>query len=255
MTQNTTEEGAADARILVVDDEAAILRFLETILNSVKFSVYKAENGQLAITAAATFRPDLILLDLSLPDMDGIEVIRRIREWSQVPIIILSVRDREDDKVMALDTGADDYLCKPFGAGELLARIRAALRRSLQDSPDSIFSVGDLKVDLVHRKVVSAGSEIQLTPTEYDLLRLLVTNAGKVLTHRQICRQIWGVGYIEQSHVLRVNISNLRRKIEKDSSRPLYIVTEVGVGYRLKNDIPRDKAIATESQQGERFTR
>ncbi len=241
---NTIDEKTAGFRILVVDDETAILRFLETILNSVEFSVYKAENGRLAITAAATFRPELILLDLGLPDMDGIEVIKRIREWSKVPIIVLSVREREDDKVMALDAGADDYLTKPFGAGELLARIRAALRRSLQSVPESVYSTGDLVVDLVHRKVLMAGFEIQLTPTEYDLLRLLVTNAGKVLTHRQICRQIWGIGYVEQSHVLRVNISNLRRKIEKDSSRPCYIITEVGVGYRLKDDIPKDTGTA-----------
>ena len=240
---NTTDDKTNDIRVLVVDDETAILRFLEAILNSAEFSVYKAENGRLAITAAATFRPDLILLDLGLPDMDGVEVIRRIREWSKVPIIVLSVRDREDDKVMALDAGADDYLTKPFGAGELLARIRAALRRSLQDITESVYNNGDLEVDLVHRKVVLAGLEIQLTPTEYDLLRLLVINAGKVLTHRQICRQIWGVGYVEQSHVLRVNISNLRRKIEKDSSRPRYIVTEVGVGYRLKGESPKDIGI------------
>ncbi len=244
MANNTSDDKTVDVRILVVDDEAAILRMLETILNSVEFSVYKAENGRLAITAAATFRPDLILLDLGLPDMDGIEVIKRIREWSKVPIIVLSVREREDDKVMALDVGADDYLTKPFGAGELLARIRATLRRSLQSVPESIYSTGDLVVDLVHRKVLMAGFEIQLTPTEYDLLRLLVINAGKVLTHRQICRQIWGIGYVEQSHVLRVNISNLRRKIEKDSSRPRYIITEVGVGYRLKDDIPTDTGTA-----------
>lgn len=240
---HTTDDKTNDIRILVVDDETAILRFLETILNSVEFSVYKAENGRLAITAAATFRPDLILLDLGLPDMDGIEVIRRIREWSKVPIIVLSVRDREDDKVLALDAGADDYLTKPFGAGELLARIRATLRRSLRDTTESVYNNGELEVDLVHRKVVLAGLEIQLTPTEYDLLRLLVTNAGKVLTHRQICRQIWGVGYVEQSHVLRVNISNLRRKIEKDSSRPRYIITEVGVGYRLQGESPKDIGI------------
>lgn len=236
---NSGDGKTADLRILVVDDEAAILRFLETILHSAEFTVYKAENGRLAITGAAAFRPDLILLDLGLPDIDGVEVIKRIREWSTVPIIVLSVREREDDKVMALDAGADDYLTKPFGAGELLARIRAALRRSLRTIPETVFSTGDLEVDLVQRKVVLAGRELQLTPTEYDLLRLLVTNAGKVLTHRQICRQIWGVGYAEQTHVLRVNISNLRRKIETDSSRPRYIITEVGVGYRLKDDVPK----------------
>jgi two-component system, OmpR family, KDP operon response regulator KdpE len=234
------DKSAAGVRILVVDDEAAILRFLKTVLDSEEFSVYKAENGRLAIAAAAAVRPDLILLDLGLPDMDGIEVIKRIREWSKVPIIILSVREREDDKVTALDAGADDYLTKPFGVGELLARIRVALRRALREAPAPVYRVEDLEVDLVHRRVLLAGAEVQLTPTEYDLLKILVTNAGKVLTHRQILRQIWGAGYVEQPHVLRVNISNLRHKIEKDPSRPRYIVTEVGVGYRLKADFPEN---------------
>jgi two-component system KDP operon response regulator KdpE len=239
------DKGTAGIRILLVDDEAAILRFLKTVLDSEEFCVYKAENGRLAIAAAAAVRPDLILLDLGLPDMDGIEVIKRIREWSKVPIIVLSVREREDDKVAALDAGADDYLTKPFGVGELLARIRVALRRALQQVPAPIYKIDDLEVDLVHRRVTLAGGEIQLTPTEYDLLRLLVTNAGKVLTHRQILRQIWGAGYVEQPHVLRVNISNLRHKIEKDSSRPRYIVTEVGVGYRLKADFPENAGTKT----------
>ena len=230
---------AAGTRILLVDDEAAILRFLKTVLDSAEFSVYQAENGRLAIAATVAVRPDLILLDLGLPDMDGIEVVRRIREWSKVPIIVLSVREREDDKVMALDAGADDYLTKPFGVGELLARIRVALRRALQQAAEPVYKIDDLEVDLVHRRVLVAGVEIQLTPTEYDLLRLLVTNAGKVLTHRHILKQIWGSGYLEQPHVLRVNISNLRHKIEKDASRPRYIVTEVGVGYRLKADFPK----------------
>jgi two-component system, OmpR family, KDP operon response regulator KdpE len=242
---STNDNKTACVRILLVDDEAAILRFLKTVLDSEEFCVYKAENGRLAIAAAAAVRPDLILLDLGLPDMDGIEVIKRIREWSKVPIIVLSVREREDDKVTALDAGADDYLTKPFGVGELLARIRVALRRALQQVPAPVYKIDDLEVDLVRRRVLLAGVEIQLTPTEYDLLRLLVTNAGKVLTHRQILRQIWGAGYVEQPHVLRVNISNLRRKIEKDSSRPRYIVTEVGVGYRLKADFPENAGINT----------
>ena len=240
-----SDKGTTGVRILLVDDEAAILRFLKTVLDSAEFCVYKAENGRLAIAAAAAVRPDLILLDLGLPDMDGIEVIKRIREWSKVPIIVLSVREREDDKVTALDAGADDYLTKPFGVSELLARIRVALRRALQQVPAPVYKIDDLEVDLVHRRVLLSGSEIQLTPTEYDLLRLLVTNAGKVLTHRQILRQIWGAGYVEQPHVLRVNISNLRHKIEKDSSRPRYIVTEVGVGYRLKADFPENAGTNT----------
>jgi two-component system, OmpR family, KDP operon response regulator KdpE len=242
---STNDNKTACVRILLVDDEAAILRFLKTVLDSAEFCVYKAENGRLAIAAAAAVRPDLILLDLGLPDIDGIEVIRRIREWSKVPIIVLSVREREDDKVTALDAGADDYLTKPFGVGELLARIRAALRRALQTVPAPVYKIEDLEVDLVRRRVLVAGVETQLTPTEYDLLRVLVTNAGKVLTHRQILRQIWGAGYVEQPHVLRVNISNLRRKIEKDSSRPRYIITEVGVGYRLKADFPENTGTNT----------
>ena len=223
-------------RILVVDDEAAIRRFLHTILKAEEFSLHQAENGHAALAAAATVRPDIILLDLGLPDLDGVEVIRRIREWSTVPIIVLSVREREDDKVKALDAGADDYLTKPFGMGELLARIRAALRRSVQQVPEPVFTSGDLEVDLARRRVVVRGDDIQLTPTEYDLLRLLVTHAGRVLTHSQILKQIWGIAYLEQPHVLRVNISNLRHKIEADPSRPRHIVTEPGVGYRLREE-------------------
>jgi two-component system, OmpR family, KDP operon response regulator KdpE len=223
-------------RILVVDDELPIQRFLKTALDSGEFSLHQAETGHTALAAAVAIRPDIILLDLGLPDMDGVEVIERIREWSQVPIIVLSVRDREDDKVKALDAGADDYLSKPFGVGELLARIRAALRRSLQEAPEPLYRIDDLEVDLTRRRVSARGEEVQLTPTEYELLRLFVTHAGKVLTHSQILRQIWGVGYVEQPHVLRVNISNLRRKIERDPSRPSYILTEPGVGYRLRTE-------------------
>ncbi|HTY20657.1 MAG TPA: response regulator [Geobacteraceae bacterium] len=223
-------------RILVVDDEPSIQRFLKTALDTGEFSLHQAENGHSALAAAAALRPDIILLDLGLPDLDGIEVIRRIREWSEVPIIVLSVREGEDDKVMSLDAGADDYLTKPFGIGELLARIKAALRRSLREAPEPVFNREGLEVDLTRRRVSVDGVELQLTPTEYELLRLLVTHAGKVLTHSQILRRIWGVAYLEQPHVLRVNISNLRHKIEKDPSRPRYILTEPGVGYRLRTD-------------------
>lgn len=223
-------------RILIVDDEAAIQRFLRTALDTGEFSLHQAENGHAAMAAAVAAKPDIILLDLGLPDMDGVEVIERIREWSQVPIIVLSVREREDDKVKALDAGADDYLTKPFGVGELLARIRVALRRSLQQTPEPVFRIDELEVDLPRRRVLVRNEEVQLTPTEYDLLRLLVTHAGKVLTHGQILKQIWGLAYVEQPHVLRVNISNLRHKIESDPSRPRYILTEPGVGYRLKAD-------------------
>lgn len=221
-------------RILIVDDEPAIRRFLHTVLDTGEFSVHEADNGHAALAAAAVLKPGVILLDLGLPDMDGVEVIRRLREWSQVPIIVLSVREREEEKVRALDAGADDYLTKPFGVAELLARIRAALRRSLQQSPEPVYRIEELEVDLSRRRVVVRGREVQLTPTEYELLRLLVIHAGKVLTHSQILSRIWGVAYVEQPHVLRVNISNLRRKIEADASTPRYIITEPGVGYRLR---------------------
>ena len=221
-------------RVLVVDDEKAIQRFLKNALSSAEFSVHVAENGKEALAAAVAIRPDLIILDLGLPDMDGVEVLRRLREWTQVPIIILSVRDREDEKVTALDSGADDYVTKPFGIGELLARMRVALRKSIQQSPEPVYKVDGLEVDLEHRRVFVQGNEVQLTATEYDLLRLLVTHAGKVLTHNQILRQMWGPAYMEQPHLLRVNISNLRRKIEPKPNRPRYILTELGVGYRLK---------------------
>ncbi|MFH1028831.1 MAG: response regulator [Pseudomonadota bacterium] len=220
-------------RILIIDDELAIRRFLHTILSSEDFSLHEAENGHAGLSAAAAFKPDIILLDLGLPDLDGIEVITRLREWSQVPIIVLSVREHENDKVAALNAGADDYLTKPFGVGELLARIRAALRRSLQEVPEPIYTSNDLQVDLTRRLVTIHGEEVSLTPTEYDILRLMVTHAGKVLTHSQILKQVWGIAYLEQPHVLRVNISNLRRKIEADPSRPRHIITEPGVGYRL----------------------
>jgi two-component system KDP operon response regulator KdpE len=221
-------------RVLVVDDEKAIQRFLKNALSSAEFSVHVAENGKEALAAAVAIRPDLIILDLGLPDMDGVEVLRRLREWTQVPIIILSVRDREDEKVTALDSGADDYLTKPFGIGELLARMRVALRKSIPQSPEPVYKVDGLEVDLEHRRVFVQGNEVQLTATEYDLLRLLVNHAGKVLTHNQILRQMWGPAYTEQPHLLRVNISNLRRKIEPEPNRPRYILTELGVGYRLK---------------------
>ena len=223
-------------RVLVVDDEVTILRFLRSVLDTGEFSLYQAENGHGALAAAAALRPDIILLDLGLPDMDGVEVIKRIREWSQVPIIVLSVRDGEDNKVGALDAGADDYLIKPFGVAELQARIRVSLRRSLQQAPEPVFRYCDLEVDLARRRVLVRGEEVQLTPTEYELLRLLVSHAGKVLTHGQILRHIWGAAHADQQNVLRVNISHLRQKIEEDPSRPSHIVTELGVGYRLRSD-------------------
>ncbi len=221
-------------RSLVIDDEAAIRRYLRIALNTEEFSIHEAEDGHSALASAVAVRPDLVILDLGLPDMDGVEVLRRIREWSEVPVIILSVRDREDDKIKALDAGADDYLTKPFGTGELLARIRASMRRSRHAAPEPVYTIDELVVDLARRRVTVLDREIQLTPTEYELLRLLVVQEGKVLTHRQILQKIWGSAHLEQPNILRVTMSNLRRKIEEDASRPKYILTELGVGYRMK---------------------
>jgi two-component system, OmpR family, KDP operon response regulator KdpE len=221
-------------RVLVVDDEQAILRFLRVALESQGYTVFEAATGQEALSDAVSHKPDLIVLDLGLPDIDGVEVTRLLRQWTQIPIIILSVRGSESDKIAALDAGADDYLTKPFGVGELLARLRAALRRTAQPKGEPIFTCGDLKVDLTKRLVTVAGREVQLTPNEYDLLRILVAHAGKVLTHRQMLREVWGTGYDQEFHILHVNISNLRRKIEPDPARPQFIITEPGVGYRLR---------------------
>ena len=222
-------------RVLVVDDEPAIRRFLCTSLAAHDYSVFEAANGQEALAAVLAHRPDLVILDLGLPDLDGIEVTRLLREWSAVPIIILTVQEQETAKITALDAGADDYVTKPFGMGELLARMRVALRRSTSPGAEPIFSTGELTVDLARRLVTVGEREVQLTPTEYDLLRVLVTHAGKVLTHRQLLRQVWGVAYQEETHLLRVNMSNLRHKLEPDASLPKFIVTEPGVGYRLRD--------------------
>jgi two-component system KDP operon response regulator KdpE len=224
-------------RILVVDDEQAIRRFLHTSLTANGYLVFEAKTGSEAIAAVISHRPDIIILDLGLPDMEGVEVTRRLREWTQIPIIILSVQDQEANKIAALDAGADDYLTKPFGVGELLARMRVAVRRATSPEAEPVFTSGDLTVDLSHRRVTAGGQELQLTPTEYDLLRILVSHAGKVLTHQQLLRQVWGRGYEEEAHLLRVNISNLRRKLEQDPARPRHIITEPGVGYRLQVEL------------------
>lgn len=220
-------------RILIVDDERPIRRFLSALLNG-HYTLFEAASGEEALHAAATERPEVILLDLGLPDLDGVEVTRRLREWTQIPIIIVSVREQEADKIAALDAGADDYLTKPFGAGELMARLRVALRRSAQEAGEPVFESEGLSVDLNTRAVTLNGETITLTPTEYDLLKLLIKHAGKVLTHRQLLRSVWGNSYESETHILQVNISNLRRKIEADPARPTHIITEPGVGYRLK---------------------
>jgi two-component system KDP operon response regulator KdpE len=228
MTQKT------NLRILVVDDERAIRRFLRTSLQAYGYTIYEATSGEEALIEMAAKRPDLVILDIGLPGKNGVEITKELREWSNVPILILSVQDQEKDKIAALDAGADDYLAKPFGLGELMARMRVAMRHANKQSNEPVFETGDLRVDLAKRIVKLREREIALTPTEYDLLRILVQEAGKVLTHRQIIHSLWGDAYQSESHLLRVNISNLRKKIEPDPSRPIYIVTESGVGYRLK---------------------
>ncbi len=223
-------------RVLVVDDENSIRRYLRAALSAQGFAIYEASNGQEAINGVVSYHPDLIILDLGLPDFDGIEVTRQLREWSQTPIIILSVREAENDKIAALDAGADDYLTKPFGTGELMARMRVVLRRKAAQPDEPILKIDNLQMDISRRQVTVDGNPISLTPHEYEILRLLLQNAGKVLTHRQLLRQVWGIAYESEMHILRVNISNLRRKIEPDPARPKYITTEPGVGYRLRTD-------------------
>ncbi len=221
-------------KILVVDDERPIRRFLNASLGS-RYSILEAENGNDAIKMAAMNRPEIIILDLGLPDIDGTEVTRRLREWTNIPIIVISVRDSEEDKVAALDAGADDYLTKPFGVSELLARIRVALRHANQPQEESaIFQNDDLLVDFAKREVRVGDSPITLTPTEYNILRTLVAHVGKVLTHQHLIREVWGGNYEVNSHLLRVNVSNLRRKIESNPLQPRHIITEPGVGYRFK---------------------
>ncbi|MGA3175369.1 MAG: response regulator [Syntrophorhabdales bacterium] len=221
------------ARILIVDDEKQIRRMLRTALTSCGYDISEASSGQEGLSQAAIFHPDLIILDLGLPDLDGTEVIKRLREWAQVPIIILSVREHETDKIKALDAGADDYITKPFGMGELLARIRVALRHVAKTEDEPVLTFGELTLDLARRNVSLKGTEIKLTPIEYEILKYLALKAGRVVTHTQLLRAIWGSNYQDQTHYLRIYIGHLRRKIENDSSQPAYIVTEPGVGYRL----------------------
>ena len=221
--------------VLVIEDEPPIRRFLRPSLASQGYRVVEAETGEDGLLQAATRQPDLVVLDLGLPDLDGIEVIRRLREWATVPIIVLSARGGESDKVAALDAGADDYVAKPFAVGELLARARVALRHSAQgrEPGESTFTLRHLRVDLGRRRVWLGDVEVRLTPIEYRLLAVLVRHAGKVLTHRQLLQEVWGPGQVEQTHYLRVYMANLRRKLEADPARPQLLRTEPGVGYRL----------------------
>lgn len=221
------------ARILIVDDERQIRRLLKVALTGHGYEVLEAAGGQEGLQLAVAQRPDLIILDLGLPDTDGLEVLRQLREWSAVPVIILSVREQESDKIAALDSGADDYVTKPFGMGELLARIRVALRHRAGIENEPILKFDELVIDLARRRVTVKGEEVRLTPTEYELLKNLSLHAGKVLTHRHLLRVVWGPGSESDTHYLRVYIGQLRRKIESDPSRPRHIITEPGVGYRL----------------------
>jgi two-component system, OmpR family, KDP operon response regulator KdpE len=221
-------------RVLVVDDERAIRRYLQTILNAEGYIICPVPDGEGALDESVRFHPDLIILDLGLPDMDGFEVLQRLRQHTMVPVIILSARADEEMKVRALDTGADDYLTKPFGAGELLARLRVIMRRPSQATAEPVFSVGDLTIDLPRRLVTVQGEEVHLTPTEYDLLRALVAYPGRVLSHHHLIQAVWGNSHVDGEHLLRANMSGLRRKLEADPVRPQHIITEPGVGYRLR---------------------
>jgi two-component system KDP operon response regulator KdpE len=225
--------------VLVVEDEASIRKFLRAGLEGQGFVPVEAGNGQEGITWAATRSPDLVLLDLGLPDIDGLEVIRRLREWTSIPIIVLTARGQEGDKIRALDTGADDYVTKPFSVGELLARMRVALRHRARvgtGGEESTYSVGDLAIDMARRCVTVADVEVKLTPIEYRLLTTLARHAGRVLTHQQLLRDVWGPGYTSQHHYLRVYMAQLRRKIERNPARPALLLTEPGVGYRLREE-------------------
>ena len=221
-------------RVLVVDDESQIRRFLRASLTGHDYQVVEAANGHDALQQVVAAKPDLMILDLGLPDMDGLEILKRVREWSKMPIIVLSVREREQDKIAALDAGADDYLTKPFGVGELLARMRTAMRHTLPTEQESTFQSGELRIDFARRQVWVANREIKLTPTEYEILKYLAANAGKVVTHQQLLRQVWGPAYVNEPHYVRVYVGQLRHKIETDPAQPQYILTEPGVGYRLR---------------------
>jgi len=225
------------ARVLVVDDEPQILRFLRASLGASGFEVIEAETGTAALKRAAADAPEIVVLDLGLPDMDGKDVIKSLREWSEIPIIVLSARAREAEKIEALDLGADDYVNKPFGIGELLARLRAALRHRLrQQGATPVVKAGDLKIDIARRRVTRGESDIHLTPKEFDLLKLLAQNAGKVVTHRQLLQAVWGPAHLEDTAYLRVFIGQVRRKIDAEEGTASLIENAAGVGYRLRDD-------------------
>ena len=223
--------------VLVVEDEVPMRRFIRASLQSHGYRLIEADTVREGLMLATTHVPDLILMDLGLPDGDGIALTRQLRGWSRVPIVVLSARGREEDKVHALDAGADDYLTKPFGMNELLARMRVALRHAaaVGGTPEPVLTFGPLRLDLARREVTRGGAEVHLTPTEYKLLVLFARNAGRVLTHRQILREVWGPGAVEHTHYVRVHLAELRKKIEDQPGQPKLIVTEPGVGYRLRD--------------------
>jgi two-component system KDP operon response regulator KdpE len=228
-----------EATVLLIEDEAEIRRFLRTSLPAHGYRLYEATTGADGLAQAKARNPDIILLDLGLPDVDGTEVIRQVREWSTIPILVLSAREHEQAKVAALDLGADDYVTKPFGVNELLARMRAALRHIAGppgEPAEPVFALGDLKVDLGRRQVFVSANEIHLTPIEYKLLTTLIRYAGKVMTHRQLLKEVWGPLHVEEGHYLRVYMRQLRNKLEKNPAHPRYLVTELGVGYRLRTE-------------------
>ena len=225
--------------VVLIEDEPEIRRFLRASLAGHGYRLFEAVTGAEGLQEAQSRQPDIIVLDLGLPDIDGLEVIRRLREWTGVPIIVLSARGQEQDKIIALDAGADDYIGKPFGVGELLARLRVSLRnaeRTVREAGEPTVSAGDLEVNPTERRVLVGGKEIHLTPIEYRLLATMVKHAGKVLTHRQLLREVWGPPYAEQAHYLHVYMAQLRRKIETDPARPRHLLTEPGIGYRLAAD-------------------
>jgi two-component system KDP operon response regulator KdpE len=232
--------GAATT-LVVIEDDPQIRRFLRSGLSAQPMRIFEAETGKDGLTEAATRKPDLVILDLGLPDLDGVDVVTQLREWYSGPIVVLSARSSEQEKIKALDAGADDYLTKPFGVGELLARIRAALRRSARDTgvaAETAFEFGNVRVDLAARRVTRDGADVHLTPIEYRLLATLIRHAGKVCTHRQLLAEVWGPSHVEQGHYLRIYMAQLRHKLEADPTNPRFLRTELGVGYRLLIDQP-----------------
>ena len=222
-------------KVLIVDDEPQIRRFLRASLQAHDYEVVEAENGKEAVRACTVQKPDLVVLDLGLPDMDGLDVINNVREWSKVPIIVLSIRSDDQDKIGALDRGANDYVTKPFSMGELLARMRVGLRQGrVEGDAGPIVTAGDIAIDLSKRLVTFAGSPIKLSRKEYDLLRILASHPGKVITHQQLLQEVWGPAYVEETQYLRVYVGQLRQKLERDPASPKHLITEPGVGYRLQ---------------------